>query len=89
MRSRVVRSGTAYIELPESTSDDSDLFRLWARHDEGLLHLCLRVTSLAEGTDRAAAAGCGPVSAVPVEDALGHRVSLHPATNGEAGTGLV
>ncbi|MDE0290270.1 MAG: VOC family protein [bacterium] len=89
IRSHLLRSGTAYVEILESTRDGSDLARFLARRGEGLHHLCLRVDSLAEATSVAESAGCGLVSGIPIEDVRGSRVFIHPATNDGVLTGLV
>ena len=89
IRSHLMRSGAAYVEILESTRDGSDLDRFLARRGEGLHHLCLRVGSLAEATSAAEAAGCALVSRTPMEDVGGSRVFIHPATNDGVLTGLV
>ena len=89
IRSHLLRSGTAYVEILESTSDGSDLDRFLTRRGEGLHHLCLRVGSLGEATSAAEAAGCALVSRIPMEDVRGSRVFIHPATNDGVLTGLV
>lgn len=89
IRSHLLRSGTADVEILESTRDGSDLDRFLARRGEGLHHLCLRVDSLDEATSAAEAAGCALVSRTPMEDVGGSRVFIHPATNDGVLTGLV
>lgn len=89
IRSHLLRSGAAYVEILESTRDGSDLDRFLARRGEGLHHLCLRVGSLAEATIAAETAGCALVSGTPVQDVRGSRVFIHPATNDGVLTGLV
>ena len=89
IRSHLLRSGTAYVEILESTMDGSDLDRFLARRGEGLHHLCLRVGSLAGATSAAESAGCALVSRIPMEDVRGSRVFIHPATNDGVLTGLV
>ena len=89
IRSHLLRSGTAYVEILESTVDGSDLDRFLARRGEGLHHLCLRVDSLAEAVSAADSAGCALVSRIPMEDVRGSRVFIHPATNDGVLTGLV
>lgn len=89
IRSHLLRSGAAYVEILESTRDGSDLDRFLAGRGEGLHHLCLRVGSLADATAAAEAAGCGLISRTPMEDARGRRVFIHPATNDGVLTGLV
>lgn len=89
IRSHLLRSGTAYVEILESTKVGSDLDRFLARRGEGLHHLCLRVADLAEAIDAAEAAGCALVSRTPLEDVGGRRVFIHPGTNDGVLTGLV
>ena len=89
IRSHLLRSGAAYVEILESTLDGSDLDRFLARRGEGLHHLCLRVDSLGEATSAAEAAGCALVSPIRMEDVRGSRVFIHPATNDGVLTGLV
>ena len=89
IRSHLLRSGTAYVEILESTTVGSDLDRFLARRGEGLHHLCLRVDSLTEASSAAESAGCTLVSPIPMEDVRGSRVFIHPATNDGVLTGLV
>ena len=89
IRSHLLRSGAAYLEILESMGDGSDLDRFLARRGEGLHHLCLRVDSLSEAISAAEAAGCALVSRTPMEDVRGSRMFVHPATNDGVLTGLV
>ena len=89
IRSHVIRSGTAYLEILESTSDESDLARFLEKHGEGLHHLCLQVEALPDAVEAVAMAGCSLVSDSPVADLRGKRVFVHPATNGGVLIGLV
>lgn len=89
IRSHLLRSGSAYVEILESTSPGSDLERFLARRGEGLHHLCLRVADLDRATDAVEAATCALVSRTPLEDVGGRRVFIHPATNDGVLTGLV
>ena len=89
IRSHLFRSGTAYVEILESTRPGTELDRFLDRRGEGLHHLCLRVDDLGNAMDAAAAAGCALVSRTPLEDERGHRVFIHPATNEGVLTGLV
>lgn len=89
IRSHLLRSGAAFVEILESTRDGSDLDRFLARRGEGLHHLCFRVDSLAEATAAAESAGCALISRTPTEDVRGRRVFIHPAGNDGVLTGLV
>ena len=50
IRSHLIRSGGAYIELLEALSPDSDVAQFIERRGEGLHHVCLRVGSLESAT---------------------------------------
>lgn len=89
IKSHLLRSGTAYVEILESTRAGSELDRFLDRRGEGLHHLCLRVEDLSDAMDAAQAAGCAVVSRTPLEDVGGRRVFVHPATNHGVLTGLV
>ena len=89
IRSHVLRSGTAYIELLESTSSGSALQQFLERKGEGLHHLCLQVDSLAAASKAVEIAGCSLISTSPVTDIRGRRVFVHPASNDGVLIGLV
>lgn len=89
IRSHVVRSGNAYLEILESTSESSDVATFLDKRGEGLHHLCLRVESLSDATEAVEVAGCSLISASPSIDARGRRVFIHPASNAGVLTGLV
>ena len=89
IRSHLLRSGAAYLEILESILPGSELERFLDRRGEGLHHLCLRVADLSRAMDTAEAAGCALVSRTPLEDAGGRRVFIHPGANDGVLTGLV
>lgn len=89
IRSHLLRSGAAYVEILEGIRPDTELDRFLDRRGEGLHHLCLRVEDLAGAMETAEAAGCALVSRTPLEDVGGRRVFIHPGTNHGVLTGLV
>ena len=89
IRSHVLRSGTAYIEILAATSEDSDLTGFLERRGEGLHHLCLQVDTIDEAFDAVELAGCSLISESPISDARGRRVFVHPGSNAGVMLGLV
>ncbi len=89
IRSHVIRSGGAYIEILEATSDDSQVAKFLERRGEGLHHLCLQVESLESAFEAVEIAGCALISTSPTVDERGRRVFVHPASNDGILIGLV
>ena len=89
MRSHLIRSGGAYVELLESLSPDSDLARFIERRGEGLHHVCLRVDSLEAAVVAVGEAGCRLTSDEPLTDLRGRRSFVHPGSNDGVLMGLV
>ncbi len=89
IRSHLIRSGGAYIELLEALSPDSAVAQFIERRGEGLHHVCLRVDSLESATAAIGEAGCRLVSKEPMTDLRGQRSFVHPGSNGGVLMGLV
>jgi methylmalonyl-CoA epimerase len=71
-------AGGSEIELLEPIDPASGVARFLERHGQGLHHVCLEVTDIAQALAELVAAGAAVIDAAPRQTAEGRGIFLHP-----------